>query len=59
MGLRVRYFVAEHDGAVTRVARSRYQRWCSKDEALSANRVGSGKEKLALRQVVWVILSTF
>jgi len=41
MGLRVRYFVADHDGTVTRVARSRYQRWFSKDEALPANRVGS------------------
>jgi hypothetical protein len=41
MGLRVRYFVAEYDGTVRRVARSRYQRWFSKDEALPANRVGS------------------
>lgn len=41
MGLRVRYFVAEPDGTVTRVARSRYQRWFSKDEVLPANRVGS------------------
>ena len=46
MSLGVRYFVAEHDGTVTHVARARYQRWLSEDEALPANRVGSERRLL-------------
>jgi len=40
MGLSLRYLVAEDDRTVTRLARSRYQRWFSEGEALPANRVG-------------------
>jgi len=49
MGLSVRYFVAEEDRTVTRVARARYQRWFSEDEALPANRVG---RELRLLEIV-------
>ncbi len=49
MGLSVRYFVAEDDRTVTRVARARYQRWFSDDEALPANRVG---RELRLLEIV-------
>ena len=49
MGLSVRYFVAEDDRTVTRVARARYQRWFSEDEALPANRVG---RELRLLEIV-------
>ena len=49
MGLSVRYFVAEDDRTVTRVARARYQRWFSEDEALPAKRVG---RELRLLEIV-------
>jgi len=49
MGLSVRYFVAEDDRTVTRVARARYQRWFSEDEALPAKRVG---RELKLLEIV-------
>ena len=40
MGYRLRYFVAEEDGTLTRVPTARYRRWFSEGEVLPAARTG-------------------
>jgi hypothetical protein len=49
VGYRLRYFVAEEDGTLTRVPAARYHRWVSQGEALPAERAG---QELKLLEVV-------
>ena len=49
MGYRLRYFIAEDDGALTRVSTAKCHRWFSDDEALPPGRAG---QELRLLEVV-------
>jgi len=49
MGYRLRYFIAEDDGGLTRVPTARCHRWFSDDEALPPGRAG---QELRLLEVV-------
>ena len=49
MGYRLRYFIAEDDGGLTRVPTARCHRWFSDDEALPPGRAA---QELRLLEVV-------